>query len=262
MAKVRILIVDPDEPTRKSISASLQPRGYEFNECANGNEAILLVQTFVPDIIILEPDIAGMSGPELVRNLRTNAETALIPVIFLAPRAAVEEQIRGYGLGADDYVTKPVDAQELDLRIAVALKVREKTEAAIRPKQAPDEGFSIPGMMVTFRGSLDQIGLPTLLSLFDMERKTGMLVLILEPEKDKTRLWFNEGRLLRAAIDGKDAPKNLELVYSILGRNQGKFDFRPAAIPQSDEIGMPTAMLLLEGARLMDEIRRRGDSPA
>jgi hypothetical protein len=84
--------------------------------------------------------------------------------------------------------------------------------------------------MTAFRGTLDQIGLPSILSLVDMERKTGMLVLILEPGKEKARIQFIDGRVVRAAYDKKDRPKNAELIYELLGRTEGKFEFRNVMI--------------------------------
>jgi hypothetical protein len=111
--------------------------------------------------------------------------------------------------------------------------------------------------MTAFRGTLDQIGLPSILSLVEMEQKTGMLVLVLDPGKEKARLYFSEGRAVRALYDKKDRPKNAELIYELLGRTEGKFEFRNMVVDGTDEIRNPTALLLLEGARLIDEARRK-----
>jgi hypothetical protein len=89
-----------------------------------------------------------------------------------------------------------------------------------------------------------------------MERKTGMLVLILEPGKEKGRIYFSEGRVIRAAYDKKDRPKNAEMIYELLGHTEGKFEFRNVMVDTRDEVHSPTAHLLLEGARLIDEARR------
>ena len=150
-----------------------------------------------------------------------------------------------------------MDARDVEVRIAVANKLREKAENVLRPKGMDSPDFSSPGIMTAFRGTLDQIGLPSILMLVEMERKTGMLVLVLDPGKEKARLYFSEGRVVRALYDKKDKPKNADLVYELLGRTEGKFEFRNMVVDGTDEIRNPTAILLLEGARLIDEARRK-----
>jgi len=81
-------------------------------------------------------------------------------------------------------------------------------------------------------------------------------VLVLEPGKEKARLYFHDGRVMRALYDKKDRPKNADLVYELLGGTEGKFEFRNMIVDSKDEVHSPTAHLLLEGARLIDEARR------
>ena len=111
--------------------------------------------------------------------------------------------------------------------------------------------------MTGFRGSLEQIGLSSLMTLMEIEHKTGTLVVLLEDEKDKARIFFYEGRPVRASLDRRNSPRNAELIFALLNRTQGKFDFRPAVIDPKDEIRTPTMTLLLEGARRIDENQRR-----
>src|SRR5262245_41165724 len=152
--------------------------------------------------------------PSFVRTLRTRPESALVPVLFIGEQAPVEEKIQGFQLGSDDFLHRPLDPRDIELRVAVANKLRQKAENTQAPKVDLNQAdFSSPGIMTAFKGTLDQIGLPSILSLVDMERKTGMLVLILEPGKEKGRIYFSEGRVVRAAYDKKDKPKNAEMIY-------------------------------------------------
>ena len=128
------------------------------------------------------------------------------------------------------------------------------TEKAIRSTGNESGDFSV--MMTGFRGSLEQIGLPSLMTLMEIERKTGQLVVILEDLSDKARVYFLDGRVIRAKLDRKDSPRNAGLIYELFARSKGKFDFRPCGVDAKDEISLPTAMLLLEGARLLDEANR------
>jgi CheY-like chemotaxis protein len=253
---VQILLVASDEPTRASVAGSLNGRGYRIASFNDGDEALKNAKSIQPDVIVLDIAAPHLDVANFVRTLRTQPETALIPVIFIGDQAPVEEKIQGFQLGSDDFLPKPVDAREVELRVAVANKLREKAESILRPRGLDSPDFSSPGMMTAFRGTLDQIGLPSILSLVDMERKMGMLVLVLEPGKEKARLYFNDGRVVRALYDKKDRPKNAELVYELLGRTEGKFEFRNMIVDGQDEIQNPTTRLLLEGARLIDESRK------
>jgi DNA-binding response OmpR family regulator len=255
VALKRILLVEEDVAGRAIFSSTLSSKGYEVAAVADGAKILDFVDRLNPDLIVLAPETPNTDVVGLIRTLRTRPETAFLPVIFLARREEIEERIQGYKLAADDFLPKPVESRELDVHVAVALKVREKTESAFRP-QALNADFSSPNLLTAFRGTLDQIGLPTILTLLEMERKTGMLVLILEPENEKVRLFLHEGRLIRAQYDRKAEPRNAALVYELLARPRGKFEFRNVLVDPRDEIRTSTALLLLEGARRIDEERR------
>jgi CheY-like chemotaxis protein len=253
---VHILLLASDEPTRAAVAGALTGRGYHITSFRDGEEALQHSLSDVPGVIILDVAATHLDIAGFVRTLRTHPESALIPVLFLGDQAPVEEKIQGFQLGSDDFLSRPVDPREVELRVAVANKLREKAESALRPKGPDSPDFSSPGIMTAFRGTLDQIGLPSILSLVDMERKTGMLVLVLDPGKEKARLYFHNGNVVRANYDKKDKPKNAELIYELLARTEGKFEFRNMVVDAKDEVRSPTAHLLLEGARLIDESRR------
>jgi hypothetical protein len=104
-----------------------------------------------------------------------------------------------------------------------------------------------------FRGQLDQIGLSSLLCILEMERKTGILVLILEPEGEQAHLHLSQGRVFRASLVGTKEPRNAELVYGLLARTRGTFDFRPSSVDLDDDLQCSTSRLIFEGARRIDE---------
>jgi len=257
VALTRVLVVDPDEAVLRTVSAALLPDKYDIAHAADAKAGLQKAVDSIPEIILLSPDTPNLDLTLFVRMLRTWPKTILIPILFLAPKEAVLEKISGFTLGADDFLPKPLSGRDLEVRVAVSLRLREEMETAFRPKGPVAEDFSSPALLTAFRGQLTQIGLPSLLSLIDMERKTGMLVLILEPEREKVRIYFDNGRVIRAMIDGREQPRNAELVYDIMGRTQGKFEFRAVPVDTRDDINLPTARLLLEGARIMDETRRR-----
>jgi CheY-like chemotaxis protein len=255
----RLLLIDPDEAVLRAVRAALPPNRYDVLQAADGEQGFQLAMAAKPELILLAPETPKIDLTTFVRSLRTRPLTTLIPILFLAPKESLAEKLNGFTLGSDDFLPKPLDPRELEVRVAVSIRLREKMETAFRPKGPVSEDFSSPAVLTAFRGQLIQIGVPSLLSLIDMERKTGMLVLILEPEREKVRVYFDHGRVVRAKIDTRDEPQNAELIYDIMGRTQGKFEFRTVPVDPRDEIGLPTARLLLEGARIMDETRRQFD---
>jgi len=255
--EVPILLVASDEPTRAAVAGALKDRGFRITSFNDGDPALKSALEAIPGVIILDVAAPHLDVANFVRTLRTHPESALVPVLFLGEQAPVEEKIQGFQLGSDDFLSKPIDPREVELRVAVANKLREKAESVLRPKSMDSPDFSSPGMLTAFRGTLDQIGLPSILSLVDMERKTGMLVLVLEPGKEKARIYFYEGNVVRALYDKKDKPKNADMIYELLARTEGKFEFRNMIVDSKNEVHTPTAHLLLEGARLIDESRRK-----
>jgi len=257
VALVKILVVDPDPATQSTVASALDGRGYDITNVGDGEQGLKTATSVIPDVIIMNAAAPKLDIANFIHTLRTRPESALVPVLFIGEQDPVEKQIQGFQLGSDDFLHQPLEPRDLELRIAVANKLRQKAENTLRPKVDPNQAdFSSPGIMTAFKGTLDQIGLPSILSLVDMERKTGMLVLILEPGKEKARIYFSEGRVLRASYDKKPSPKNAELIYELLAHTEGKFEFRNAMVDPKDEVHSPTARLLLEGARLIDEGRR------
>jgi DNA-binding response OmpR family regulator len=251
MTTHRVLVADVDVGTHRAIEKALTGKGYMLASATSAQQAVDTASRWHPDTIIVDPELPG-DGLTVVKKLRSIPEFSLVPAIFLAAKDQVEPKILGFKIGADDFLPKPLNAADLDARLAVARDTSRKTEGEIRSHPPADGGdFSV--VMTGFRGSLDQIGLPSLMTLMEIERKTGTLVIRLDDDGDKARLTFAEGRLLRASLDKRIQLKNAELVYELFGRTRGKFDFRPGAVVLNDEIRQPAVTLLLEGARRMDE---------
>lgn len=252
---LHVLLLDAEPATARVLTTVGASRKFSLTSTADPEEALKLANRIVPDLLVVDAVTPKLLGIDFVRVLRTRPATALIPALFLGEPAALEKRISGFRLGADGFLSKPLDPAAVELMTDRALKERTKAERAIRP--APPSGdFSISPTQTAFRGQLKDVGLPSLLTLLEMERKTGLVVLILDPEREKVRLTVKEGRLLRARYDAREAPRNAELVYELLSRTSGRFDFRASDVEGPDEIHTPLATLLLEGARRLDEMKR------
>jgi CheY-like chemotaxis protein len=260
----RVLIVDDDPWILRMVSTLLEKRGYAISTAGDGEEGLMRADQLKPDLIITDVMMPKLDGWSLVRALRSRPELALVPVIFLTALGGEEDRIKGFRLGADDYLPKPFRFEELDLRVANALKKSKATQAkAEEVRNAPTEPPPIPGAgpqkkPAGIHGTLEQLGLSSLLVMIEMERKSG--ILRLEKLGVTGRIFCREGRVIAARLDGDRAPpaarKGAESVYHMLTWADGRFDFGAVDVDMEDEVKSSTTHLLMEGARLIDEGKR------
>ncbi|MDI4665189.1 phosphate regulon transcriptional regulator PhoB [Xanthobacter sp. AM11] len=123
----RILIVEDEEPLTLLLRYNLESEGYGVESVGRGDEAETRLRESVPDLVILDWMLPGLSGIELCRRLRTRPETERLPVIMLTARGEETERVRGLATGADDYVVKPFSVPELLARVRALLR-RAKPE--------------------------------------------------------------------------------------------------------------------------------------
>lgn len=123
----RILIVEDEEPLTLLLRYNLEAEGYSVDSVARGDEAETRLRESLPDLVLLDWMLPGLSGIELCRRLRTRTETQRLPVIMLTARGEETERVRGLATGADDYVVKPFSVPELLARVRALLR-RAKPE--------------------------------------------------------------------------------------------------------------------------------------
>jgi PleD family two-component response regulator len=121
-AKYKILIVEDDPDVAEMLNAYFRVQGYEVFTVNWGEDGVRAGQTVSPDIIILDIRLPDIDGFEVARRLRADRRTREIPIIFLTEKRERVDRLQGFEVGADDYITKPFDVQELRLRVRNALK--------------------------------------------------------------------------------------------------------------------------------------------
>lgn len=109
----RVLVVDDDSAIRKVVGSGLTDAGYEVTLAANGNEALDALATSPQDAVILDVMMEGLSGLDVLTAMRERPDTDDIPVILLTARAETDDMWEGYKAGADYYMTKPFEMDEL-----------------------------------------------------------------------------------------------------------------------------------------------------
>ncbi len=117
---VRVLVVDDERPIADLVATALRYEGFEPRTAADGREALEAVEAFHPALIVLDVMMPGLDGFEVQQRLHDRGQH--VPVLFLTARDATEDKVRGLGLGADDYVTKPFSLEELIARVRAILR--------------------------------------------------------------------------------------------------------------------------------------------
>jgi signal transduction histidine kinase len=127
MGKYRILIVDDNERNTAIVKRILQNH-YNLLDVVTGEEALEIAESFRPDIVLLDIMLPGIDGYEVCRRLRRNVELSNTKIIMVTAKAMIGEKLNGYEAGADDYVTKPFDGEELLAKVEVYLRLKTVEE--------------------------------------------------------------------------------------------------------------------------------------
>ena len=138
-AKPKILVVEDDLDVADMLNAYFRVQGYEIFTVNWGEDGVRACQSAKPDIVILDIRLPDIDGYEVARRLRSNRRTSDIPIIFLTEKRDRSDRLLGLELGADDYITKPFDIQELRLRIRNALR-RAKQDTLTNPVTGLPDG--------------------------------------------------------------------------------------------------------------------------
>ena len=228
----RLLLVDDDEENRAPVADYLRLFGYEVRERPDGLSALEAAHEETPDAVLLDVQMPGLDGFEVLSRMRGDPALELVPVLLMTSLGRTNLKVKGLDLGADDYLVKPVDLVELVDRVRRALK-RSARYARLSGKAA---------------GDLSKISLPELLQTLEIGRKNARVVLVdLEAE-----ILLDQGRLTGArwyGFSGQDALSRICLVES------GSFsiDFDPApGCAAAEPLNLMKA--LIGGAVQLDEI--------
>ena len=121
--KRKILAVD-DNPTNLAVFEELLGSQYDLLTVSTGQDALKLAEEFRPDLILLDIMMSGIDGYEVCRRIRMNSSLWYTRIIIVSAKAMVSERLKGYQAGADDYLTKPYDAEELLAKVRVHLRLK------------------------------------------------------------------------------------------------------------------------------------------
>lgn len=130
----RLLLIDDDPNLILLVKDYLEFRGYEVVTAENGREALEVLENDIPDMIICDVMMPEMDGYTFVSNVRQDDRTSWIPVLFLSAKGQSQDRVKGLNVGADVYMVKPFEPEELVAQVEASLK------QAFRKKQQPNDG--------------------------------------------------------------------------------------------------------------------------
>jgi PleD family two-component response regulator len=139
MGKARLLVVEDDVDIANMLKIYFSSLGYDVDVAGRGTEALEKTRQIMPHLIVLDIMLPDIDGYEVCRTLRTNTRSSHIPVIFLTQKDERSDKLQGLELGADDYITKPFDIEELKLRVQGAIR-RSERESLTDPRSGLPAG--------------------------------------------------------------------------------------------------------------------------
>lgn len=223
----RILVVDDDRIVIKIISTTLRKQGFEIHTAGNGREGLLAAQSKKPDIVITDVMMPEMNGIEFARSLRQDPQFVNTPIIVLTSQSELEDKLSAFNAGADDYLPKPFEAEELVARVLVLLRRAEALKIAQGDKSLRTENAKVIAVH-SLRGGIGcsslatnlAIGLSTLWEkptlLMDMDMTSGQTALMLN--KPQKRTWADLTQYQKAEVD-------LYAVRSLIGQYESGLDY-------------------------------------
>ena len=231
---LRVMVVEPSPPLRERMTRCLEAAGFEVSAVESAMQALGTGAGATPDAIVAAAAMPAMTGVDLAFAMAEHATLSEVPLVLTGDDGDLG-RLEAFRAGVRDYVPVPFLDEELVIRLQ---------RVSVPPPVAG------PGL----RGSLVDIGLGTLLSLLEFERKSGVLLVLRTSEI--ARLFVADGKILKVeTTTGYGLPK--DRLMQLLDWRDGQFEFSPAEIGGRNELGLSVTQILLEHARRRDEQRTR-----
>jgi two-component system, OmpR family, response regulator len=249
MSKGRVLVIDDDEWVCRLLSVAMNEAGFEVKITENAAEGFYRAVEDQPDCIVCDVDLPDQNGYWVARKIRSHpTKVALVPIVFLSGLDDREHRLEGFQVGGDAYLTKPFRIDE------VVAQVDALIQMAARLRQARQTLASVPPTGHAMVGNLAQMSVATVLTLLDLERRSGKLEV--SSENRTATFIVHAGNMTDTSIGARHmAP--IEAFRIVMGWETGKFAFTPAPSGTSTPSGEMISInaVLMEAARLEDEER-------
>lgn len=139
-----VLVIEDDEIVARTIERSLRGEEFKITVANSGVEGLKIARKLIPDIVILDVVMPGMDGYTVCREMRADPTLADVPILFLTAKIKDEDKIAGFNAGADDYLSKPFNIDELILRVRAILRRSARARMAASPETPSTKASSLP----------------------------------------------------------------------------------------------------------------------
>jgi DNA-binding response OmpR family regulator len=238
LAELRIVVADAETRILERLSTSLGTAGFSVATATNGMEAIGACLSRTPDVVLVERDMPVVDGLHVLQEMGRHGELASVPVMMMSSESTDLIRLQAFQLGAMDFIPKPFTVLE------VILRARRWARASQRDPER-----------IVLRGTLAELSLPSLLTMFEQEKKSGQLTLTHE----QLVAWidFDGGKIVRARSSETDGDSRAALMR-LLDWQAGYFELSAGspAVAKPD-LDATVTQLLLEHARIRDEAAAR-----
>jgi two-component system, OmpR family, response regulator len=255
VAKGRILIIEQDEWESTLLAKFLGEAGYEVHLATEARAGFELVRALQPDCILCDVNLPDIDGFWVARRVRTEpSPVASAPFLFLTNAEDTESRLQGLNVGADIYLTRPFHDEEVVAQVGALIDMANRLRAQ-RESFASESPISSTG--AAFTGDVAQMSVATVLTLIELERRSGHLEVRSETGRT-AMLELIEGTLAGATLEDKEEEPTAVLRETLRWK-KGRFTFRSTQGPLlSPRTGSRQTIggLLIEAMRLEDEARR------
>ncbi len=240
MGKAKILIVDDNDHILKLLRISLTKAGYDIVEAHDGDEGYQVALQEKPDLIISDVMMPKTDGIEFCWMIRENSPIPLVPFIFMTSLEDKDLQLKGFRIGADEYLIKPIDREVLLEKVEGLLNRSQKVRQFEEEERGKKEVHG-------FEGNLADLTLAEVIQLLNLNRRTGTLSI---DATHSGRIVFEGGEMIFAEYGNHTGE---EAINHLVLEKKGTFRFVPEKADVARNIAGATMNVLLEACRLADE---------
>ncbi len=249
MVKGRVLIIEQDEWAAALLAKFLFEAGYQVHCESEARGGFDRVRELQPDCILCGVDLPDIDGFWVARRVRAEpGRVGATPFLFLMDEDDAQGRLQGLHVGADLLLTRPYRNEEVVAQVGALIEMAHRIVThSLPPSEAPPSSATPTAL----RGDLAQVSLATVLTLLELERRSGRLK-VRGPAAQSVALELSEGAFLRVT-DARGTLEPLGAVREVLDWKTGTFLFRPSQVAPGDPISL--SGLLLEALRLYDEAK-------
>ncbi len=253
MNSVRVLVVEDEESLGDLVAMGLRRHGYLVERAADGDTALDMVETLLPDLVVLDLMLPRMDGWEICRRMRQSATTRDIPVLILSARRDEKDVVEGLEMGADDYLRKPFSLGELAARVKALLRRGGKIAPGTKSLREGLLELDVTARMFRMGGELIDLSPTEYRLLEELLRRRGQVI---SREELLGKVWgYYEGDTrtvdvhvsrLRKKIE--EDPENPRLLHTARGRGY-RLEWTPRSAAGDEEGLQPPRFRKVEDGR-------------